>query len=123
MSNAMRAALVSGLVYPGLGQIILKRYLRGLLLMLFFSLCLAGIVISIIQQLSAILGPLQSTGEPPDAAAVTDVLNQTSAIAGSPAINFASWMLLFGWIFGIVDAYRLGKKRDAEKNRLTTGSS
>ena len=122
MSNAMRAALVSGLLYPGLGQIILKRYRRGLLLMFSVSLCLLAMVVNIVQQLRALLAPLQSAGEPPDAAAIADVLSQASAIASSPAIGFASWALLFGWIFGIVDAYRIGKQRDAEKNQANPSS-
>ena len=34
MKNSMKGALLSGLVFPGLGQIALKRYRRGFALML-----------------------------------------------------------------------------------------
>jgi len=42
MKSALKAALLSGLVFPGLGQIYLKRYWRGFL---FIILIMIGLVI------------------------------------------------------------------------------
>jgi len=40
MSNSLKAALLSGLVFPGIGQVVLKRYRRGVVLMLIVLACL-----------------------------------------------------------------------------------
>ena len=37
MKNSLKGALLSGLVFPGLGQVVLKHYKRGFALMLTVS--------------------------------------------------------------------------------------
>ena len=50
MPNSFKAALLSGLVFPGLGQIVLKHHKRGIALMLVVLACLMAIVVKGVQQ-------------------------------------------------------------------------
>ena len=45
MNTAIKAALLSALVFPGSGQIYLKRYWRGLIMMLLAGLSLVVIIV------------------------------------------------------------------------------
>ena len=37
MNNALKGAFLSGLIFPGLGQVVQKHYKRGVLIMLTFG--------------------------------------------------------------------------------------
>ena len=45
MNNSLKGALLSGLVFPGLGQIMLKHYKRGFVLMLAITATLMAVLI------------------------------------------------------------------------------
>jgi len=55
MNNAVTGTLLSGLVFPGLGQVVLKRYKRGIALMLTVSVSLTVIMTKAVQIALAIL--------------------------------------------------------------------
>jgi len=63
MSKSLRAALLSGLVFPGLGQIVLEHYKRGVVLMLTVLACLSVVVVKAVQQALTILDRIQSGTE------------------------------------------------------------
>ena len=45
MNNALKGALLSGLVYPGLGQVVLKHYKRGAALIITITAALLAVLI------------------------------------------------------------------------------
>ena len=55
MNNALKGALLSGLVFPGLGQIILKQYKRGAALMITAFASMIVFVVNATQQAFKIL--------------------------------------------------------------------
>ena len=59
MNNALKGALLSGLVFPGLGQVNLKHYKRGIALMLIVSISLLVIVVKAVLQALTILSYLR----------------------------------------------------------------
>jgi len=109
ISKAAFALLLSGLVLPGLGQIYLKRYLRGII---FMTVVTAGLFVMIAMVSLAALEPLQTLlmkGGDIDLQAVFR-LTIRSFLYG-PHYNKA--ILLFvvlSWGFAAVDAYRIGRK-------------
>lgn len=116
MKNSLKGALWSGLVFPGLGQVILKHNKRGVVLMLTVFTTLIVIVSEAAQQAFAILERIESEGGMIDVKTITDAAARTSSTSGSLIYNLGFLFIITCWIFGTVDAYRIGKKKDLESN-------
>ena len=110
MNIAVKAALLSGLVFPGAGQIYLKQFWRGLIMIILVMLGLIIIVgmatFSALESLKAI----QMEGGTVD-------MNTISNLAAiSSKLNNIYFKIIFlviacCWLFSIVDAFRIGKIR------------
>ena len=117
MSNSLKGALLSGVIFPGLGQVILKHYLRGLVLMFTVFASLMVIVLKAVQHAFTILEKIELEGGVIDIQTITDAATQASSTSDSLIYNLGLLLIVICWIFGIVDAYRIGKKKDLEDNR------
>ena len=115
MKNSIKGALLSGLVFPGLGQVILKHYKRGAVLLLAVSASLLVILIKAVQQAFAILEKIQSEGGVIDMSTISKAATQGSTSSGSLTFKIALLLIMLCWIIGVVDAYRIGKKKDIEE--------
>jgi hypothetical protein len=60
MNNSLKGALLSGLAFPGVGQIFLKRYKRGIALIITASVSLLVFVVKAMQHAHTIL---ENTGK------------------------------------------------------------
>ena len=114
MKNSLKGALLSGLVFPGLGQIALKRYWRGFALMLAVMAGLYIMIVTALQQAYAILDSIEAEGGVPDSDTISQAAVQAAAASDSPMITAASVLIILCWIVGIIDAYRIGKQKDLE---------
>jgi len=112
MNNSLKGALLSGLVFPGLGQIILKHYKRGIVLMLTVLVSLLVIVVKAVQQALTILEKIESEGGVINMSTISNTATQATTSSESLIFNFVLLLIIFCWIIGIVDAYRIGKKKD-----------
>ncbi|MCX5837699.1 MAG: hypothetical protein NTW71_04165 [Deltaproteobacteria bacterium] len=111
MKTSIKAALLSALVFPGLGQMYLKRYLRGLIPMV---LVLTGLGVLIVQATVGalqILDKIQLQGGTVDMNAVSNLAAGSSA-HGDPSSSFISLGIGVCWVFAVIDAYWLGKEKD-----------
>jgi len=113
MKTSIKAALLSALVFPGLGQMYLKRYVRGLIPMVFI---LTGLGVLIVQATVGALQVLdkiqiQLQGGTVDMNAVSN-LAAGSSIHGDPYSSLISLGIAGCWVFSVIDAYRLGKEKD-----------
>ena len=113
MKASSKAALLSALVFPGLGQMYLKRYIRGLIPMV---LVLTGLVVLIVQATVSALQVLdkiqiQLQGGTVDMNAVSN-LAAGSSTHGGPYSSLISLGIAGCWIFSVIDAYLLGKEKD-----------
>ncbi len=115
MSNSLKAALLSGLVFPGIGQVVLKRYRRGVILMIIVLACLFIIVAKAVQQAFSILKQIELAGGTINVDAILNVATQSSTNSDSIVFNSILLLIIVCWILGVVDAYRIGKKRDLEE--------
>jgi TM2 domain-containing membrane protein YozV len=114
METATKAALFSALLFPGWGQIYLKRYKRGIAIILPVLAGMLSICWGVVQVAISILkaAPFKK-GTVAMSAVVKLSLDSVKAL---DSIYF-SLILLFIvllWIFSIVDAYHLGKKQMPE---------
>ena len=114
MKYSLKGALFSGVVFPGLGQIILKHYKRGIVLMLTVSASLTVIAIIAAQYVFTVLNKIELEGGVIDLKTITDAAAQASSTSDSLVFNLGLMLIVVCWIFGIVDAYRIGRKMDLE---------
>jgi TM2 domain-containing membrane protein YozV len=125
MKNSMKGALLSGLVFPGLGQIALKRYSRGFALMLTVMAGLYVMIVTAVQQAYDILDSIETEDAVPDSDTISQAAVQAAAASDSPFITVVSLLIIACWIVGIIDAYRIGKQKDLEgqaSSRVTHGA-
>jgi TM2 domain-containing membrane protein YozV len=116
MNNALKGALLSGLVFPGTGHFALKQRKRGLF---FLIPALAGILVILFHVIRIVLvfkeafDPSSAAIDPSQVMAtaerITDQLNLTS-------FNVPSILFFFAWLFSILDSYFIGQKLDSMKN-------
>ncbi|OEU68072.1 MAG: hypothetical protein BBJ57_11855 [Desulfobacterales bacterium PC51MH44] len=118
MNNSLKGAVLSGLVFPGLGQVVLKHYKRGAVLILTVLLSLSVIVVKVVQQALAILEKIESEGGTIDKNTISNAAAQASTTFGSLTFNLVLLLIMLCWIIGVVDAYRIGKKMDIEENLM-----
>ena len=120
MTKALKGALLSGLVLPGLGQVMLKYYKRGIALMLIVLSAFIVIVAQATQQALTILERIEAEGSVLDSSTISNAVTQASTASDTITFNIALFLIISCWIIGIIDAYRLGKKKDLE---LKAGSN
>jgi len=106
--RSSKAALLSGLVFPGIGHIVLKLYLRGSVLMLFALVALSVIVTRIYQRALTIVDRINSGDIPVDTGAIAEIVSNSASGADSFIENIAVIVLVACWLIGIIDSYRLG---------------
>jgi hypothetical protein len=112
----LKGALLSGVIFPGLGQVILKHYKRGIVLMLTVFASLVVMVLKAVQHAFTILEKIELAGGVIDIQTITAAATEASATSDSLIYNLLLLLIVICWIFGIVDAYRIGKKKDLEGN-------
>ena len=114
MKNSLKGALLSGLLFPGSGQLKLKRYGRGiaLILIVIFSLCI--FLVKALQKAFAAIDKLQAEGSLIDMDAISKAAAQASTASDDLTMNFSLLLIVICWIVGIVDAYLTGKRMDSE---------
>ena len=104
MTPSLKAALISALVFPGLGHFTLKRGGRGCL---FLLPALAGAIYMLRQVLaraSLILDQLDNGTLPLDPQAIAERLSAASGAEG-PLLTVAVTVCLLCWAGSIVDSF------------------
>ncbi|MDH4054311.1 MAG: hypothetical protein OEV58_02865 [Gammaproteobacteria bacterium] len=118
MKKSTKAALLSSLIFPGIGHLALKSYLRGLGLMS-LSLIAFAYVVNVAYQRATLIVDRMYSG---DIALDTGAIAAAAADAGVGTDNLAEkffLLVLAGcWVIGIVDSYRLGAAQDKQGHDL-----
>jgi hypothetical protein len=114
VNNAWKGVLLSGLVFPGLGQVVQKHYKRGIVLMVTTFFAMAVVVALAVRQALSILEKMESDGGPIDINTISNAAAQATSPSGSLILRLLLATLAMGWIYGMVDAYRMGRKKDLE---------
>jgi hypothetical protein len=123
MNNSLKGAFLSGLIFPGLGQVVLKHYKRGAVIMLAVLVSLSIAVVKAAQHALATLEKIESEGGAISMGTISDAAIQTSTISGSLTFNLALILVILCWFIGVVDAYIIGKKKDMEEGSTTQTSN
>ena len=123
MNNSLKGAFLSGLIFPGLGQIVLKHYKRGAVIMLTVLVSASVVVVKAVQHALAILEKIESDGGAISMSTISNAATQASTTSGSLTFNLLLLLVILCWIIGVVDAYRIGKKKDIEEGSTTQASN
>lgn len=115
MNNASKGIILSGLVFPGLGQVVLRHYKRGIFLMLMVVACLTAIVAKALRQALHIVDKIISEGRVMDITELSNTVTQAISPSDSLMFDFLFLLIIGCWIIGLADAYRIGKKMDVPK--------
>ena len=114
MNSSLKGALLSGLVFPGLGQVAQKNYKRGAVMMLTVLVSMAVIVVKAVEQALAIIETLDLEGGVISMGTITDAATQASANVENSPYNIFLLLIIGCWLVSIVDAYLAGKGKDQE---------
>jgi len=102
MKQSQKAALFSGLGFPGLGQmLVLKRTSRALVFMLPALAAFSWLMYGLWKATAVLMEEALSGALPPDPILITQRLTKASIVPGA---STAGWILLACWIASVVDA-------------------
>lgn len=115
MKQSLKAALLSGLAFPGTGHFILKQYLRGLIFFLPSLISLLYLLRYSVNKANALAAQIAQGNIPLDATVIGKAIAASPADAELVQLEIAAWILLISWLLGIVDSFRQGQIAD-QKN-------
>jgi hypothetical protein len=111
MKASTKAALISALVFPGLGHLVLqpRRATRGLLFLLPTAAAAFYLLRTVLQLASRVLDEINSGALPFDPIAITERIH--AAGVDNTATQLASLVCVVCWVGAIIDALWLGRRR------------
>ena len=98
MKRSSKAALLSGLVFPGIGHMVLKQYLRGSVLMLSALVAFSVIVTGIFQRALAVVDRIVSGDIPLETGAIAELVSNSTTGVDSFIENTAVIVLAACWL-------------------------
>lgn len=115
VTKSTKAALLSALVFPGIGHLALREYLRAAVLAVASIAAVYVITTSAFNQAMSVVDRINSGNIPIDSQALAKAISDASDGAEGRKGDIA--LIVFGacWLVGIVDSYRLGKAQDDER--------
>jgi len=123
MNNSLKGAFWSGLVFPGLGQVVLGHYKRGAVIMLVVLISMSVVVVKAVHSALAILENIELESGAISMSTISNAATQASTTSGSLTINLVLLLTILCWVFGVVDAYRIGKEKDIEEGSMSRVSN
>ena len=113
MKYSVKAVLLSALIFPGLGQLLLKFYKTGVTIAAIAFTCMATVVTQAVSKAMSIAEQIHSSGAIPDTASIAESIQLSGADYDSSLINLAMLGLVSCWLVSVVHAYIAGRARDA----------
>lgn len=109
MKPSTKAALVSALIFPGLGHLVLKRPMRGCLFIVPALLAIGFLLRTTLALASALVAEIDSGKLALDPLAILARIHASGV--DNPATNAASLVILLCWVGSVADAFWLGRAR------------
>jgi len=112
MTKSTKGALLSGLIFPGIGHIVLKQYLRGSILALVALLAASAMVKVAFQRAQTIVDRVVSGEIPLETGAISELVANSSNDSDSLIPSISVIVFFACWLIGIIDSYRVGMALD-----------
>ena len=118
MKKSVKAALYSGLLFPGTGHFSLGRYPRGMLFFMPAFISFIFLVHNALSKAYAIVERIERNELPQDPQAIALLISADPGESELLLLRIVTWTLIACWLGSIIDAYRLGKTADnADANK------
>ena len=117
MKRSIKASLISGLVFPGLGHIYLKKYLIGAILLLVAGASAYSISTAAIDTAISVANEIEAGGVSINEDAISRLIEQKSQSTAT-ITNLSLVALTISWVVGIVDSYRVGRDKERAEGNL-----
>jgi len=111
MKPSAKAALLSGLVFPGAGHIYLKRYATGIVLVVIAVIATYSLIADAVHVAFAISDKIANGDVPLDVNTITNMVEQQSQQVVTSS-TIATYTLGLSWLIGLVDSYRVGSMQE-----------
>lgn len=121
MKQSTKVTLLSLLVFPGIGHLVLKKYAIGFGFIASFTYLLLGLVKDIHDKTQQVIDSIIRGEIPVEVSAIRQALIDQSALE-NPNLTNISYILLLIWAIAAFDAYRIANK-DSKKVDSTEQSS
>ena len=109
MDKSLIAALLSALVFPGAGQVYLKRRLRGLLFIVPALVAAGYFFRQVMASASLLVDQVMNGTLAPDPLLIAAELERQGGVS-TPLMDVAAMVMLACWIASIADAWLLGRR-------------
>jgi len=109
MNQSVKAALLSALIFPGVGQISVGRKKRGWFIIGVNVVLLYFIISEIMQKAYAVVAEMQRSGSALDIESISNASAKLSGFSDNTSLNILLTLIIVGWVISVIDAYRLGK--------------
>ena len=110
MTKPLKVLLLSGLVFPGIGHLVLKYYLRGSVLIILTLLAFSAIVTVAVGRALSVVDSINSGAIPFDSGAITELVSSSISGTDNLLVNTSLFVVMACWVVGIIDVYRLANK-------------
>lgn len=107
MKASTKAALISALVFPGLGHLVLRKGARGLLFIVPAALAVIYLLRSVLQLLDRLTDDINRGALALDPVAILERVHASGI--DNAATNLASLVCIVCWAGSIADAFWLGR--------------
>jgi hypothetical protein len=111
MKASTKAALISALIFPGLGHLVLRKGKRGLLFLLPTALAVIYLLRSVLRLMDQLMGEINNGALGLDPIAIMERVHASGI--DNPATNLASLVCIVCWAGSIADALWLGRPKAA----------
>ncbi|MBN2790250.1 MAG: hypothetical protein JXR69_08675 [Candidatus Delongbacteria bacterium] len=112
MTRSLKAVLFSAFIFPGAGHFLLKKYYRGITFLVLTAFSLYLMISGTIERAFIILEKIEQGEVQPDVNSILNLVMQQPNPAEAQLIHTGFWLLIFLWIVGIIDSYRITRMQN-----------
>jgi len=106
----IKASLLSLLIYPGAGQLALKKYVNGLVFMLLFTIPLGFTLFELFEHTNQLMHQILEKNLPLNTETLTELFSSI-VIDHTRTFDGKRFVMLIVWIVSSLDAYRLANSQ------------
>ncbi|MBA6234298.1 MULTISPECIES: hypothetical protein [unclassified Colwellia] len=114
MKNVTKAVLLSTLVYPGVGQLVFQSYRRAIALILVFSIAAYVYIEEVVSKYQPLIDRVKSGEIGLNSQVLANEIAKHPITFDPFWVSTLTYILVICWGVGVIDAYRLGIKKDAK---------
>jgi len=111
MQQPIKSALLSALIFPGLGQLSAGYKKRGWLIILINCVLLYLMISEIVQQAHNVINTMQKRGIALDVEKVSNITSSLIDFSSNSYLNSLLIILIISWGYAIFDGYLISGKK------------